>query len=78
VAFGADCDYAVLHEVYVAATPDESRYCPATCMGCDMKTVIGKPQSRTHQQFSEKGVDYFTFSMSPGFQLLLIASSVGP
>jgi hypothetical protein len=42
-AFGADCDYAQLHKIYGASTPDESRYSPATCIGCDMKTVMGDP-----------------------------------
>lgn len=42
-AFGVDCDYAQLHKIYGAPTPDESRYSPATCIGCDMKTVQGDP-----------------------------------
>jgi len=42
-AFGTDVDYAQLHKIYGAATPDESRYSPATCIGCDMKTVMGDP-----------------------------------
>jgi len=45
-AFGADCDYAQLHKVYGAPTPDESRYSPATCIGCDMKTVMGDPDPK--------------------------------
>lgn len=40
-AFGADADYAMLHKIYGAPTPDESRYSPATCIGCDMKVVSG-------------------------------------
>jgi IS1 family transposase len=42
-AFGANVDYAQLHKLYGAATPDESRYSPATCIGCDMKIVSGDP-----------------------------------
>jgi len=42
-AFGAEVDYAMLHKLYGAPTPDESRYSPATCIGCDMKTVMGDP-----------------------------------
>jgi hypothetical protein len=35
--------------------------------------------SREHPaQFTSKAMTYFTFSMSPGFQLLLSAASVGP
>ena len=43
-AFGQDVDYAQLHKIYGASndTP-EARYSPATCIGCDMKTVIGYP-----------------------------------
>ena len=32
-------DYAQLHKVYGAVNDGESRYSPATCIGCDMKTV---------------------------------------
>jgi hypothetical protein len=42
-AVGAEVDYAMLHKLYGAATPDESRYSPATCIGCDMKVVTGDP-----------------------------------
>src|SRR5208283_5499048 len=45
-AFGAEVDYAMLHKIYGAPTPDESRYSPATCIGCDMKTVIGDPDPK--------------------------------
>jgi IS1 family transposase len=45
-AFGADVDYAMLHKIYGAPTPDESRYSPATCIGCDMKTVTGDPDPK--------------------------------
>jgi IS1 family transposase len=42
-AFGMEADYAQLHKIYGAPTPDESRYSPATCIGCDMKVVAGDP-----------------------------------
>lgn len=45
-AFGADVDYAQLHKIYGAPTPDESRYSPVTCIGCDMKTVTGDPDPK--------------------------------
>lgn len=43
-AFGGDADYAMLHKVYGATSADDHRrYSPATCIGCDMKTVSGVP-----------------------------------
>lgn len=43
-AFGIDVDYAMLHKVYGAPSDEEQRrYSPATCIGCDMKTIIGRP-----------------------------------
>ena len=43
-AFGGNCDYAMLHKVYSAtSSEDHRRYSPATCIGCDMKTVSGVP-----------------------------------
>jgi len=44
--FGEDVDYAHLHKIYGAPTPDESGYSPATCIGCDMKTVTGDPNPK--------------------------------
>ena len=41
--FGGDADYAQLHKVYGASNEPEHRYSPATCIGCDMKTVSGVP-----------------------------------
>lgn len=45
-AFGADADYAMMHKIYGAPTPDESRYSPATCIGCDIKVVSGDPDPK--------------------------------
>jgi IS1 family transposase len=45
-AFGANVDYAMLHKLYGAPLPDDSRYSPATCIGCDMKVVTGDPDPK--------------------------------
>jgi IS1 family transposase len=45
-AFGGDADYAMLHKVYGASGEPETRYSPATCIGCDMKTISGDPDPR--------------------------------
>src|ERR1019366_3395393 len=64
-AFGAYCDYAKLHKIYGASTPDESRYSPATCIGCDMKTVMGDPDP-TH--VSSSYVERQNLSMRMGIR----------
>jgi IS1 family transposase len=43
MAFGANVDYAQMHKIYGASGEPETRYSPAKCIGCDMKTVIGSP-----------------------------------
>jgi IS1 family transposase len=53
-AFGTEVDYAQLHKIYGASTSDESRYSPATCIGCDMKTVMGDPDPK-HVSTSLRG-----------------------
>jgi IS1 family transposase len=45
-AFGTEVDYAQLHKIFGAPSPDSSRYSPATCIGCDMKTVMGNPDPK--------------------------------
>jgi IS1 family transposase len=45
-AFGADCDYSQLHKIYGAPLENETRYSPATCIGCEMKTVTGNPDPK--------------------------------
>lgn len=40
-AFGAGCDYAMLQKIYAAPSENDTRYSPATCIGCDMKVVNG-------------------------------------
>ena len=32
--FGADIDYAMLQKIYGASAEFETRYSPATCIGC--------------------------------------------
>jgi len=44
--FGADVDYAQLHKIYGASLENETRYSPAVCIGCDMKTVSGNPDPK--------------------------------
>ena len=45
-AFGMDVDYAQLHKIYGASLENETRYSPAVCIGCDMKTVSGNPDPK--------------------------------
>lgn len=45
-AFGGQADYAQLHKVYGAPLENETRYSPATCIGCTMKEVSGRPDYR--------------------------------
>ena len=44
-AFGGDANYAMLHKVFGYEAHD-TRYSPATCIGCDMKTVSGVPDPK--------------------------------
>jgi len=45
-AFGMDVDYAQLQKIYGASLENETRYSPAVCIGCDMKTVSGNPDPK--------------------------------
>src|SRR5208282_2463900 len=45
-AFGADVDYAQLQKIYGAPAENDTRYSPATCIGCDMKVVSGDPDPK--------------------------------
>lgn len=45
-AFGADIDYAQLQKIYGASNENETRYSPARCIGCEMKTVSGNPDPK--------------------------------
>jgi len=43
-AFGGNVDYAQLQKIYGASNEGlQTRYSPAKCIGCDMKTVSGVP-----------------------------------
>jgi IS1 family transposase/lambda repressor-like predicted transcriptional regulator len=43
MSFGGLVDYAVLHKIYGAENPQEARYSPAQCIGCERHAVHGKP-----------------------------------
>src|SRR5260221_1103414 len=42
-AFGGDVDFAMLHKVYGFQMEHETRYSPATCIGCEQKRISGDP-----------------------------------
>jgi len=42
-AFGADIDYAMLVKIYGASAEPDSRYSPATCIGCRTGILSGSP-----------------------------------
>ena len=48
-AFGGDAHFATLHKLYGASNEPETRYSPATCISCDMKTVSGDPDPGTYR-----------------------------
>ena len=45
-AFGSGVDYAQLQKIYGAPADNDTRYSPATCIGCEMKTVSGDPDPK--------------------------------
>jgi IS1 family transposase len=46
-AFGADIDYAMLVKLYGASNDNpESRYSPATCIGCRTGVLVGEPDPK--------------------------------
>jgi IS1 family transposase len=46
-AFGSEIDYAMLVKLYGASNENpESRYSPATCIGCRTATLSGKPDPK--------------------------------
>lgn len=46
-AFGADIDYAMLVKIYGASNDNpESRYSPATCIGCRTGVLAGQPDPK--------------------------------
>ncbi|HLJ28330.1 MAG TPA: DDE-type integrase/transposase/recombinase [Candidatus Angelobacter sp.] len=44
-SFGSEIDYATLQKVYGFPMEFETRYSPAQCIGCEMRVVIGNPDS---------------------------------
>jgi hypothetical protein len=42
-AFGANVDYAMLQKIYGMPTEPDTRYSPATCVGCKTAVVTGNP-----------------------------------
>jgi IS1 family transposase len=45
-AFGSEIDYAMLVKIYGASNEDESRYSPATCIGCRIGVLSGNPDPK--------------------------------
>ena len=45
-AFGSEIDYAMLVKIYGASNEGESRYSPATCIGCRTGVLSGKPDPK--------------------------------
>jgi hypothetical protein len=41
--FGGDVDFAMLHKIYGQPQEFETRYSPATCIGCEEKRISGNP-----------------------------------
>ncbi len=65
-AFGADIDYAMLVKIYGASNDTaESRYSPATCIGCRTGVLAGKPDP---QHISTSFVERQNLSMRMGMR----------
>jgi IS1 family transposase len=45
-AFGSEIDYAMLVKIYGASNEGESRYSPATCIGCRTGVLSGNPDPK--------------------------------
>ena len=45
-AFNLDIDYAMLRKICGADPEAEKRYSPAKCIGCEVKTVTGRPNPK--------------------------------
>jgi IS1 family transposase len=45
-AFGSEIDYAMLVKIYGASNEGESRYSPATCIGCRTGILSGNPDQK--------------------------------
>lgn len=65
-AFGADIDYAMLVKIYGASNDNpESRYSPATCIGCRTGVLSGNPDS---DHISTSFVERSNLSMRMGMR----------
>lgn len=45
-AFGVEIDYARLRKIYGADLQGDTRYSPATCIGCETKIITGHPEPK--------------------------------
>lgn len=45
-AFGSEIDYAMLVKIYGASNEGESRYSPASCIGCRTGVLAGNPDPK--------------------------------
>jgi hypothetical protein len=45
-AFGCEIDYAMLVKIYGASNEGQSRYSPASCIGCRTGVLAGNPDPR--------------------------------
>lgn len=45
-AFGMEVDYAMLRKIYGVDLQGDTRYSPATCIGCEMKIITGNPDPK--------------------------------
>jgi IS1 family transposase len=65
-AFGADIDYAMLVKIYGASNDNpESRYSPATCIGCRTGVLAGNPDPK---HISTSFVERSNLSMRMGMR----------
>jgi len=64
-AFGSEIDYAMLVKIYGASSDTESRYSPATCIGCRTGVLAGKPDP---QHISTSFVERSNLSMRMGMR----------
>jgi IS1 family transposase len=65
-AFGADIDYAMLVKIYGASNDNpDSRYSPATCIGCRTGVLAGSPDSA---HISTSNVERSNLSMRMGMR----------